>query len=246
MAASTPDLKTGSGAFMRDLDKARELARLLVATGRRYGRRMSVVFSDMDQPLGVAVGHANETIEALDALRPGRRTTAPQDLVTLTEDLVAEMVRVSGLCPDRRQSLQRVREVWDSGRALRRALDWVAAQDGRLDPDRADFGLEVAPLAVELQAPRDGWLAGVDCRQVGLALADMGGARRRVEDPLDLSCGIDWLPQVGDAVAQGQPLARVYCARKDQARVAVKRLEAALRLSETEVPAHELIMGRVE
>ncbi|PID80737.1 thymidine phosphorylase [bacterium DOLZORAL124_64_63] len=240
------DLKTGSGAFMRDLDKARELARLLVATGRRYGRRMSVVFSDMDQPLGVAVGHANETIEALDALRPGRRTTAPQDLVTLTEDLVAEMVRVSGLCPDRRQSLQRVREVWDSGRALRRALDWVAAQDGRLDPDRADFGLEVAPLAVELQAPRDGWLAGVDCRQVGLALADMGGARRRVEDPLDLSCGIDWLPQVGDAVAQGQPLARVYCARKDQARVAVKRLEAALRLSETEVPAHELIMGRVE
>nr|PIE06368.1 MAG: thymidine phosphorylase [Rhodobacterales bacterium] len=240
------DLKTGSGAFMRDLDKARELARLLVATGRRYGRRMSVVFSDMDQPLGVAVGHANETIEALDALRPGRRAKAPRDLVTLTEDLVAEMVRVSGLCPDRRQSLQRVREVWDSGRALQRALDWVAAQEGRLDPDQADFGLEVSPLAVELQAPRDGWLAGVDCRQVGLALADMGGARRRVEDPLDLSCGIDWLPQVGDAVAQGQPLARIYCAREDQARVAAKRLEAALRLSETEVPAHELIMGRVE
>jgi len=240
------DLKTGSGAFMRDLDKARELARLLVATGARYGRNMSVVFSDMDQPLGVAVGHANETIEALGALRPGHRQKAPQDLVVLTEDLVAEMVRVAGLRPDREQSLELVREVWDSGRALQRALDWVAAQEGKLNPDREDFGLKVAPLALELEAKKDGWLAGVDCREVGLALADMGGARRRVEDPLDLSCGIEWLPQVGDKVEKGQPLARIHCPREDQARTAARRLEAALRLGETEVPAHELILGRVQ
>lgn len=240
------DLKTGSGAFMRDLEKARELARLLVATGRSYGRKMGVVFSDMDQPLGVAVGHAHETIEAFETLRPGKRTEGPADLVTLTEDLVAEMVRVSGLRPDRPQSLAMVREVWDNGQALECALRWVAAQGGRLDPDKVGFGLETAPLALELETPSDGWLAGVDCRQVGLALADMGGARRRVEDPLDLKCGIEWLPQVGDRVTRGQPLARLYCDRGGQARVAAARLERALQISANEVPPNDLILGRVE
>lgn len=240
------DLKTGSGAFMRDLDRARELARLLVATGRRYGRRMSVVFSDMDQPLGVAVGHAHETLEALDALRPGRRQTAAPDLVALTEDLVAEMVRVSGLRSDKAGSLALVREVWDDGRALAKALQWVAAQGGELDPDRPDFGLQTAPLSLELEAPQDGWLAGVDCRAVGLALADMGGARRRVEDPLDLSCGIEWLPAVGDRLQRGQPLARLYCDRAEGASQAARRLAEALDISAQEVPARPLILDRLE
>jgi pyrimidine-nucleoside phosphorylase len=127
------DLKTGSGAFMRGLDQARQLAEALVQTGRRYGRSMSVVFSDMDQPLGVAVGHAHETIEALAALRPDGRSKAPGDLVDLTVDLTAEMVRVAGLRPDREQSYRLVEEVWDSGRAFTVMQQWVTAQGGRLE-----------------------------------------------------------------------------------------------------------------
>ncbi|MFT5233304.1 MAG: pyrimidine-nucleoside phosphorylase, partial [Candidatus Krumholzibacteriia bacterium] len=106
------DLKTGSGAFMRDLDSAKDLATALVAVGKAYGRRMSVIFSDMDQPLGKAVGHANETIEAFDALRPGNRHTAPQDLVELTEELVADMVRVSGMKTNHEEALAHVRACW--------------------------------------------------------------------------------------------------------------------------------------
>ncbi len=240
------DLKTGSGAFMTDLEKSRELAASLVETGRTYGRKMSVVFSDMDQPLGLAIGHANETIEAFDALRPGHRQTAPQDLVALTEDLVAEMVRVSGVRPDRKQSLALVREVWDSGRAFERMLSWVRAQGGQLNPDEPGFGLKTAPLALELKASSSGWLAQVNCREAGLALADMGGARRKVEDPLDLTCGIEFLPQIGDRLEEGQTLARIYCDRRDQAQAAGDRLLGALKFSETEVPPNLLILGRIE
>jgi thymidine phosphorylase len=239
------DLKTGSGAFMDDIGKARELATSLVTVGKLYGRNMAVIFSDMDQPLGRAVGHANETIEAFDALRPGRRTTAPADLVSLTEELVADMVRVAGLAPGHEAALGTVREAWDSGRAFEVMEKWVAYQGGRLDTDRADFGLKVAPLALELEAPSDGWLTKVECRQVGLSLADLGGARRKVEDPLDLAAGIEFLPAVGDKVNRGDVLARIQTTDRAQADACAQRILAALTIGPEAVPAHPLIIDRM-
>ena len=239
------DLKTGSGAFMRDLERARELATALVAVGRAYGRRMSVIFSDMGQPLGKAVGHANETVEAFDALRPGHRATAPQDLVVLTEELTADMVRVAGLEPDRETALARVRQVWDSGAAFASMLGWVAAQGGRLEPDRPDFGLEIAPIALEVTAPQAGWLAATDCRGIGLSLADMGGARRKVEDPLDLTAGFTFHPAIGDRLAKGDPIATIFCRDRGRAQAAADRILAALTLVGEPAPAAPLILDRL-
>lgn len=240
------DLKTGSGAFMDDLSRARELAVALVAVGRLYGRRMAVVFSDMDQPLGRAVGHANETIEAFASLRPDRRDAAPGDLVALTEDLVAQMVRVAGLEPDHQAALTRVKEAWTSGRAFDCLLAWVRAQGGVIDPDKDDFGLKVAPLCLELEAPQDGWLAKVNCRQVGLSLADLGGARLRYDDPLDLTAGIDFLPQVGDKLARGDILARIFCTTPAMAAKAAERIQSALTFSSDPVSPNSLILDRHE
>lgn len=240
------DLKTGSGAFMRDLENARALATALVAVGRSYGRNMAVLFSDMNQPLGVAIGHANETLEAFAALRPGGRAAAPQDLVRLTEELTADMVRVAGLAPTPEAALTRVRQAWDDGSALAVLVDWVAAQGGRVDPARDDFGLDCAPAAADLLAPHDGWLATVDCRQVGLALADLGAARRKVEDALDLSAGVDWLTRVGRQVTKGEPLARVFTRDPARAAAAVDRLGSALVIGREPVAELPLILGRVE
>ena len=240
------DLKTGSGAFMRDLEQARELATALVAVGRSYGRKMAVVFSDMDQPLGVAIGHANETLEAFAALRPGGRQAAPADLVMLTEELTADMVRVAGVEATPEAAMTRVRAAWDSGRALAVLLEWVAAQGGRLEPARDDFGLDCAPAANELLAPHDGWLAAVDCRQMGLALADLGAARRRVEDKLDLSAGMDYLVRVGEAVTRGQPLVRVSCRDRAKAEAAVARLGAAMTVGREPAATRPIILGRLE
>ncbi len=240
------DLKTGSGAFMQTLDQARELASALVAVGKAYGRRMSVIFSDMDQPLGIAIGHANETLEALAALRPGGLAQAPADLVTLTEELVADMVRVAGLADDAKSALALVREVWSSGAAWDCAVSWITAQNGRLDLDRDDLGLKIAPLSLELVAPADGWLGRVNCRQVGLALADMGAARRKVDDPLDLTSGMDFLVKVGDKVTKGDVLARFYCPGREGAEAASKRVLGALEFSDKAVPPHKLILDRLD
>jgi len=240
------DLKTGSGAFMRDLERARELARALVAVGGLYGRRMAVIFSDMDQPLGVAVGHASETLEAFRALRPEGRDAAPADLVTLTEELTADMVRVAGLAADRAAALAVVQEAWTSGRAFAKMLEWVRAQGGRLDPDRDDFGLETAPLALEVRAPAAGWLASVATRQVGLALTDLGAARRKVEDPLDLTAGLDFLPAIGDRLEPDTVVARIYARDRSRAEAAASRLTRALTVSPDPVEPRPLILDRLE
>ncbi|MCP4572567.1 MAG: thymidine phosphorylase [bacterium] len=238
------DLKTGSGAFMQDLNQARELARALVAVGESHGRHMAVLFSDMGQPLGRAIGHANETIEAFAALRPGGREQAPPDLVELTAELTAAMVLGAGLAPEQQAARAQVDEAWDGGGAWTALQRWVAAQDGRLDLDRDDFGLATAPLAAEVTAPADGWLAGMDCRQLGYALADMGGGRKQVEDPLDLACGMEFLPAVGDKLAKGDVVARVHCDRSDEAEAAARRVADTLVWSGQEVSARPLILER--
>jgi thymidine phosphorylase len=206
---------------------------------------MSVIFSDMDQPLGRAIGHANETVEAFDALRPGHRQTAPADLVELTEELAADMVRVAGIRPDQAAALALVREVWDSGAAFQTMLAWVAAQGGRLDPEQENFGLEIAPVALEVTSPRSGWLAGMDCREVGLSLADLGGARRKVEDPLDLTAGILFHPAIGDRLEKGSALATIQCKDASKANTAATRLISALTLTDHEAGPHPLILDRI-
>ncbi len=239
------DLKTGSGAFMADMKRARELADALVHTAEHWGRRVAVVFSDMSQPLGVAVGHAVETIEAFAALRPGGRAAAPADLVDLTEDLVTEMVRVAAIAPDRESALALVRQVWDSGQAWQRLLDWVRAQGGRIDPQREDFGLDVADRALEVGAPTAGHVVDIQCRDIGLSLADIGGARLTVDDPLDLSAGLFFHVKVGQRVDVGQPLATIHTNDVQLAAKAARRIEQAVTIGSESVPHRNLILDRL-
>jgi len=239
------DLKTGSGAFMADLAQAHELARSLIATASHWGRRLAVVFSDMSQPLGRAVGHAHETREAFAALQPGGRSRAPADLVGLTSELAVEMILLAGTQADRGSALAQVQQAWDSGRAFDHLLRWVAAQGGRLDPDRDDFGFDLAPLVADVTAERAGYVTGVQCREVGYALADLGGARRRVGEGLDLSAGVDFLVRVGEKVQRGQPLAKLYCRRTAKVLTAKERLTAAVAIAETPGAPPPLILDRI-
>jgi pyrimidine-nucleoside phosphorylase len=236
------DLKCGRGAFMTDMDQARELARRLVAVGASYGRRMAVLFTDMAQPLGVAVGHASETLEALAALRPGGRDAAPADLVDVTERLVAAMVHSAGLEDTDEAARERVRGVWDGGEAWSAARRWVEAQGGRLDWDADDLGLDVAPVAAEVTAAGDGFLRVADCRAVGLALADLGGARLRVEDVIDHAAGIDWLVRHGDAVQAGQPVALLRGADAGRREAAAARLRTAFAVDDARPPITPLVI----
>ncbi len=239
------DLKTGSGAFMSDRGQARDLAHSLIDIASHWERRLAVIFSDMSQPLGRAVGHANEVIEAFAALRADGRQQAPHDLVHLTEELVVKMVQVARLHTDRKTALASLREAWDSGRAFTRLQSWITAQGGRIDPGREDFGLTVAPVAAELLAPRDGHLSSVQCREVGYALADLGGTRLRIGESLDLSAGIQFLVVVGESITRGQPIATLHCRDSAKAAAAARRIEAAVTYSDEPVAAPPLILNRM-
>jgi pyrimidine-nucleoside phosphorylase len=238
------DLKTGSGAFMPDLRQARILAASLVGTMARWPRRLSVLFTDMSQPLGHAVGHAMETIEAFQALRPEGRRQGPPDLVRLTEELVAEMLLLSARAADRDEAVAQVREVWDSGEAFAAMGRWVAAQGGRLACERRDFGLTVAPPTTEVAAERDGHVARIDCRQIGLAMGDLGGARQRVEETLDLTVGIEVAVKIGDPVGRGQTLAIIHGRDANRDGQAQRRIARAITLSEEPASAPDLILER--
>ena len=240
------DLKVGDGAFMTDLDQARELARRLVMVGESYGRRMSVVFSDMDQPLGVAVGHANETLEAFAALRPDGRASTPADLADLTVELVARMVHTAGAAADLDAARNAVLAAWDDGSAFERLLAWTGAQGGRLDPDRDDLGLDVAPRLVPVEAARSGVVETIACREVGLSLGEIGAARRVSTDALDLTTGVDVLVNVGDAVERGQPLAWVRARDEDAARRCAERVGKAVVVGEGPTAPNELILDTLD
>ncbi len=240
------DLKCGTGAFMTDLEQAERLATALAAVATAHARRLAVRITDMSQPLGVAIGHATETREAFAALRPGGRVTAPPDLVEITELLVATMVATAGIEPDEARARALVRTAWDDGSGWDHLERWIAAQGGRLDPDREDLGLEIAPVTAMLEAPRAGWLAVTDARGIGLALADLGGARLRVEDAIDHAAGIDWLIRTGDRVEPGMPLARLRGGDAASRERALRRLSGCIVIGEQTPPARPLVLGSLD
>jgi pyrimidine-nucleoside phosphorylase len=193
------DVKVGAGAFMKTVDEARALAASMVTIGRHAGRTVRAVLSNMDEPLGHAVGHALEVREALEALR-GR---GPADLRELVVVLAGELLEAAGLVTDRAE----VEAALDDGRALSRFERWVAAQGG----DVSRLGdLEVAPDTAAYRAESEGVLAALDAERVGLAVQRLGGGRRRKGDVIDLGVGAVVHAKVGARVQAGDTLVTLH------------------------------------
>jgi thymidine phosphorylase len=184
------DVKVGSGAFMPDIDAARELARTMVGLGHAHGVRTSALLTRMDTPLGRAVGNAVEVEEAVATLRG----EGPADLVAVTLALAVEMLRLAGLDADPAAALA-------DGRALETYRAMIAAQGG--DPDAPP---PVARHVQTVTALSSGWLRRLDARGVGVASWRLGAGRSRKEDPVSFSAGVICLAKPGDAVEAGQPV----------------------------------------
>ncbi|WP_456409895.1 thymidine phosphorylase, partial [Oceanithermus sp.] len=196
----TLDVKVGKGAFMKDLEHARELARLMVEIGRHAGREVRAVLSQMDQPLGRAVGNAIEVREAIATLRG----EGPDDLTELSLALAREALEAAGEDPARAE------EVWKSGAALDKLRAFVAAQGGDArvvdEPER----LGLAPDVFELRAEAAGVVAELDAYKVGLAALRLGGGRERKGDAIDHGVGVRLEKKIGEPVVAGEVLARLY------------------------------------
>ncbi|HTQ80152.1 MAG TPA: thymidine phosphorylase [Thermoanaerobaculia bacterium] len=205
-AALVFDVKTGNGAFLPQIETARELARMLVSTARALGTSASAWITDMSQPLGEWVGHAAEVGEALACLAG----EGPPETRELTLALAEEVARLAG-APRSRAALE---AALDSGRARERFFAWAelagAAPAWRAAPD-----LPLAPIEQPLLSPRAGVLSHVHTRQLGLLLIEAGAGRVRPEARIDHAVSLRYLARLGRRVAAGEELARLYLRRED-------------------------------
>ena len=231
------DVKVGKGAFMHTLDEARALAEAMIAIGRQAGRRVTAVLSDMNQPLGLAVGNALEVAEAIAALRG----EGPRDLVEHCLVMAAEMLVLGERAADPVAARRQLEGLLADGSALQRFCRWVRAQNG--DPRVADdLGLlPTAPVVREVEAPRSGFVAGIDAEEVGLVSVALGAGRQRKEESIDLSVGLVLGPKVGAHVEAGEHLFTVHARSDDDADKAAQRLLAAYTWSDEPVTAPPLV-----
>ncbi len=199
------DVKCGNGAFMETLEDAVELGSMMVDIGREDGKKVIAVITDMNQPLGKAVGNANEVIEAIETLK----NNGPEDITELSVILASYMIYLGEKASSHQEAMDQAREVLHNGKALEKFGQFVKGQGG--DPRVLDdYSLFPQPLhRKEIRADQDGYISRITARIIGLASQHSGAGRATKEDPIDLSAGIYLHKKVGDQVKKGDVLAEV-------------------------------------
>ena len=232
------DVKVGTGAFMKRQTEARKLAQMMVGIGRRVDRRVQALITDMNQPLGYAVGNAVEIMEVSQVLH----NEGPDDLKRLSLELASRMIFLAKIVPtlDDARELA-VRKLAD-GSAFRKFRDAVQAQGG--DPKALDK-FELLPNASgmrEISSPRAGYVTAIDALGIGSASGMMGASRDKIEDKIDPAVGVILEAKIGDKVDAGSVLCRLYYTKEDQVEEAAEMVEDAFRISSQKPDERELIL----
>ncbi len=230
------DVKFGSGAFMKTLPDASALARAMVDIGRACGRNMTAVLTDMDRPLGFAIGNALEVAEAVEVLRGG----GPQDLRAVSLELAAQMASLALGLPEE-EARRRAVAALDGGAAWETFLRFVAAQGGDAEAVEDTARLPRAALAVPVKAAADGFVAHMDTEAVGGAAVVLGAGRERKEDAIDPAAGIVLVKKPGDAVRAGETLAVLHTGDARRAADGEAAFRAAVTIGPEAPPASPLI-----
>jgi pyrimidine-nucleoside phosphorylase len=240
------DVKTGSGAFMPELERSIELARTMIALGEARGCPTMALVTAMDRPLGRACGHTLEVEEAIESLRGG----GPSDLMEVTYALGAEMLVQVGVDPDRASARTRLEDSVSSGRALETFGRVIEAQGGN-PAVLEDPGILPQAGAVEIyRASRDGVVSAVEPRRIGRAILELGGGRRTVEDQIDPTVGFVITVKPGDKVRRGDPIASVFAQDAAGIKTGMVALEVAIAIGDsgrlTPLITHRITSAGVE
>lgn len=231
------DVKVGSGAFMKHIDDARELARTMIGIGAAMGRPVRALITDMDQPLGLAVGNALEVIESIDTLRG----EGPEDLTELTIELVAEMLDVAGMASDRKK----LRGYLADGSAMKVFRSIVERQGGDVgvldDYSRLPTAQTIAPF----HARTSGTITHMDAAEVGIAAMELGAGRKRKEDDVDHAVGLVFRKKRGDRVEPGDVILEVHSNPTSDVEACVHRLRDAIHVGPEDVKKMPLILERL-
>ncbi len=225
------DVKCGSGAFMKTQAQAEKLARGLTRVGRLAGRKVAAVITDMDEPLGCAVGNAIEVKEAISVLRGETKG----ELLELCLTLGACILTEAGLAGDDAEARQRLQATIDDGSALRKLYELVEAQSGEAAAVYDCSLLPEAPVKLEALSEKAGYVSHIQAEQVGLVSMHLGGGRVTKESEIDLSVGVFLHKKVGDRVESGESLGTIHAATEEKAREAAALLRDCYRFSDTPV-----------
>jgi pyrimidine-nucleoside phosphorylase len=235
------DVKVGRGAFMKDEARARALAQALVSVGTRAGKKVVGLLTDMESPLGAAVGNAIETREALDILAEA----APADVTECTLRLGEEMLVAGGIAAPGREARDKLGAAIANGTAARVAEKMIEAQGGdpRVVGDRSRLAIATEEIVIE--SKHGGFVARCDALAVGLASVALGAGRSRADQAVDHGVGIRLEKKPGDAVARGEPLARVFVRHRSKAAADVDRVREAFSVQDTPPPPRPLVLDRI-
>ncbi|MGP1908311.1 pyrimidine-nucleoside phosphorylase [Metabacillus sp. JX24] len=235
------DVKTGAGAFMKDLDDARELAQAMVEIGNAVGRKTMAVISDMSQPLGYAIGNALEIKEAIDTLKG----EGPEDLHELCLTLGSYMVFLAEKASSLEEARSMLEEVIQNGKALETLKVFLEAQggDGSVVDDPSK--MPQAKFKVELEAKEDGYVSEIVADSVGVAAMWLGAGRATKESEIDLAVGLMLNKKIGEAVKKGDSLVTIYSNQEDVEQVKAKLYES-IKVSQQSVEAPPLVHDTVK
>jgi pyrimidine-nucleoside phosphorylase len=226
------DVKVGNGAFMRQESRAKDLAHALVSTGNSCGIKTRALLTDMNQPLGSAVGNSLEVKECIEILR-GEASEGAEPVLDLSLELCAHMLILANVDKTVEDARARLRGVLDSGEALESLRRNIEAQGG--EPRVCDKPAQFLPLvreSVKVESPRSGYITSIDTTEIGHAIAAIGGGRVRIEDTIDPTVGFISELKLGEQVKSGEALGAVYCADEAAAREASQRIQAAYHISD--------------
>lgn len=235
------DVKCGRGAFMKTEEDARQLAELMVEIGKADGKKTQAVITDMNQPLGRAVGNALEVREAIQVLQGD----GPEDITELSVELAGRMIWLGGCSASAEEGIAKAGEALRSGAGLAKFREFVSGQGG--DPAVAEdlSLLPLSPLCAEVRASRDGFVQGLDAMQIGLASQHTGAGRETKEDVIDHGAGILLHRKTGDAVKAGETLCTVYSDEAGKLELGVAEAEKAFEIGSERPQAVPLIHGVV-
>ena len=235
------DVKVGSGAFMKTIDDARALAKAMVDIGTENGRSVKAVLTDMDRPLGHAIGNALEIREVIDTLKGH----GPQDLTHECLIMAAHMLVLSHIC-DYETALSRVQEALDSGAALDRLRMMIDAQGGDSRVLDDESILAIGKFTYDVTAPQDGYITHMNTEQCGIASVMLGAGRTVKDGPIDYSAGIIMHKKTGDTVRVGESIATLYASDESLLANAGKTYLEAIAFGETAPVVVDTILDMVE
>lgn len=235
------DVKVGSGAFMKNIEDARALAKAMVDIGKENGRSVKAVLTDMDRPLGHDIGNALEIREVIDTLKGH----GPEDLTHECIIMAAHMLVLSHIC-DYETALSRVQEALDSGAALERLRMMIDAQDGDSRVIDDESLLAIGKFTYDVTAPQDGYITYMNTEQCGIASVMLGAGRTVKDGLIDYSAGIVMHKKTGDAVRMGERIATLYASDESLFTNAAQTYLAAITIGNTAPKVVDTILDVVE